>query len=414
MTAGPAVTPGPAVTAERAGDRRPEPAVTVPFLDVGAAYRELRADIDAALARVAASGRYLLGRELDAFEAEFAAYCDNDHCVAVGSGLDALELALRALGIGPGDEVVVPAHTFIATWLAVSAVGARPVAVEPTPDGLSLDPALVEAAVTPRTRAVMPVHLHGHPADLDPLLAIAERHGLAVVEDAAQAHGARYRGRRIGSGHVVAFSFYPGKNLGALGDGGAVVTGDAAVAERVRLLRNLGSREKYRHEVRAGHSRLDEFQAAVLRAKLPRLDAWNARRAALAERYTRALGALPPIAVPTTAPWADPAWHLYVIRCAERDELRRRLARAGVETLIHYPVPPHRSPAYADDPAGAPAGTHPHSERLAAECLSLPLGPHLGDDEADAVVAAVTAAAAGLPALAPPGGPRPPLSTEKR
>ncbi|MGI5392256.1 DegT/DnrJ/EryC1/StrS family aminotransferase [Streptomyces sp. CA-251251] len=395
--------------------------MTIPFLDAGAAYRELRDDIDAALRRVAASGRYLLDAELAAFEEEFAAYCANDHCVAVGSGCDALELSLRALGIGPGDEVVVPAHTFIGTWLAVSATGARPVAVDPTPDGLSLDPALVEAALTPRTRALMPVHLHGHPADLDPLLAIAARHDLAVVEDAAQAHGARYRGRRIGSGHVVAFSFYPGKNLGAMGDGGAVVTGDSGVAERLRLLRNCGSREKYRHEVRSTHSRLDEFQAAVLRAKLPRLDAWNARRARIAERYGRALGALPQLALPVTARWADPAWHLYVIRCAERDELRRRLDRAGVQTLIHYPVPPHRSPAYADDPAGAPAGTHPLSERLAAQSLSLPLGPHLGEDEARAVVAAVRATSAGLaayptgPAAYPtPDGQRFPLVTEKR
>ncbi|MFE5396791.1 DegT/DnrJ/EryC1/StrS family aminotransferase [Streptomyces sp. NPDC056568] len=395
--------------------------MTIPFLDAGAAYRELRDEVDAALRRVAASGRYLLDGELAAFEEEFAAYCANDHCVAVGSGCDALELSLRALGIGPGDEVVVPAHTFIGTWLAVSATGARPVAVDPTPDGLSLDPALVEAALTPRTRALMPVHLHGHPADLDPLLAIAARHGLAVVEDAAQAHGARYRGRRIGSGHVVAFSFYPGKNLGAMGDGGAVVTGDSGVAERLRLLRNCGSREKYRHEVRSTHSRLDEFQAAVLRAKLPRLDAWNARRAGVAERYGRALGALPQLALPVTARWADPVWHLYVIRCAERDELRRRLDRAGVQTLIHYPVPPHRSPAYADDPAGAPEGAHPLSERLAAQSLSLPLGPHLGEDEARAVVAAVRAASAGLaayptgPAAYPtPDGQRFPLVTEKR
>ncbi|MER6050168.1 DegT/DnrJ/EryC1/StrS family aminotransferase [Streptomyces sp. NPDC001793] len=396
--------------------------MNVPFLDAGAAYRELRADIDGALRRVSASGRYLLGAELAGFEAEFAAYCDNDHCVAVGSGCDALELALRALGIGPGDEVVVPAHTFIGTWLAVSAAGARPVGVDPTPDGLSMDPAQVEAAITPRTRAVMPVHLYGHPADLDPLLAIAERHGLAVVEDAAQAHGARYRGRRIGSGHVVAFSFYPGKNLGAMGDGGAVVTGDAALADRIRLLRNCGSREKYRHEVQATNSRLDEFQAAVLRAKLPRLPAWNALRVRTAERYSQVLGALPQIAVPAAAPWADPVWHLYVIRCAERDELRRRIERAGVETLIHYPVPPHRTPAYADDPAGAPAGTHPLSERRAAESLSLPLGPHLGDDAFQTVVAAVRAAAVGLPAYpapddterATPGGHRLPLSTEIR
>ncbi|MFF8035925.1 MULTISPECIES: DegT/DnrJ/EryC1/StrS family aminotransferase [unclassified Streptomyces] len=369
------------------------PAPAVPFVDLKAAYQEVRAGIDAALARVAASGRYLLGAELAAFEAEYAAACGNEHCAGVGSGTDALELALRALGIGPGDEVIVPAHTFIGSWLAVSAAGARPVPVDPDPDGLSMDPARVEAAVTPRTAAVMPVHLYGHPTDLDPLLALAERHGLAVVEDAAQAHGARYRGRRIGSGHVAAFSFYPAKNLGAMGDGGAVVTGDAALAERIRMLRNNGCREQYLHEVRSPHSRLDEFQAAVLRAKLPHLGAWNAHRVRVADRYTRALAAVPGVTVPPRAPWADPVWHLYVIRSPERDALRRGLHSAGVETHIHYPVPPHRSPAYADDPAGGPAGTHPNSERLAAEALSLPMGPHLDEDAVSAVVDAVRAAA---------------------
>ncbi|MFI9630377.1 DegT/DnrJ/EryC1/StrS family aminotransferase [Streptomyces sp. NPDC052042] len=368
-------------------------AFTVPFVDLAATYREVRADVDAALARVAASGRYLLGAELKAFEAEFAAMCGNEHCVGVASGTDALELALRALGVGPGDEVVVPAHTFIGSWLAISATGAQPVPVDPDPDGLSMDPARVEAAVTPRTAAVMPVHLYGHPTDLDPLLAVAERHGLAVVEDAAQAHGALYRGRRIGSGHVAAFSFYPTKNLGAMGDGGAVVTGDVALAERIRLLRNNGCREQYRHEVRSPHSRLDEFQAAVLRAKLPRLVAWNAHRSQVAARYTRALDSVAGITVPACAPWADPVWHLYAIRSPERDALRRRLHAAGVETHIHYPVPPHRSQAYADDAAGGPEGTHPNSERLAAEALSLPMGPHLGRDAVDAVVDALRAAA---------------------
>ncbi|MFJ1749736.1 aminotransferase class I/II-fold pyridoxal phosphate-dependent enzyme [Streptomyces sp. NPDC088116] len=375
--------------------------MNVAFLDLEAVYRELRADIDAALRRVAASGRYLLGEELAAFEEEFAAYCGNDHCVAVGSGCDALELALRGLGIGPGDEVVVPAHTFTGTWLAVSASGAQPVPVDASPDGLSMDPALVEAAITARTRAVMPVDLYGHPADLDPLLAIAERHGLAVVEDAAQAHGARYRGRRIGSGQVVAFSFYPAKNLGAMGDAGAVVTADAGLAERIRMLRNCGSREKYQHEIRATNARLDEFQAAVLRAKLPRLDAWNARRVRAAARYTRALGSVAGIGVPVTAPWADPVWHQYVIRCQDRDALQRGLQAAGVATLIHYPVPPHRSLAYADDPAGGPDGSHPRAERLAAEVLSLPMGPHLRDDEIDSVAQAVRTTAVGLPGYGP-------------
>ncbi|MCX5381164.1 DegT/DnrJ/EryC1/StrS family aminotransferase [Streptomyces sp. NBC_00091] len=361
--------------------------VRVPFHDL----RDLHAldgvqeELDAAVLRVTRSGRYLLGPELEAFEEEFARYCEAGHCVGVGSGLDALELTLRALGIGEGDEVLVPGHTFVATWLAVSATGARPVPVEPEDGSYLMDPARIEAAITPRTRAVMPVHTYGHPVDLDAVDAVTAPRGIAVVEDAAQAHGARYRGRRIGSRYAAAFSFYPGKNLGALGDAGAVVTGDAALAERIRLLRNYGSRVKYEHEERGTNSRLDEIQAAALRVKLTRLDAWNARRRAVAARYTEGLAGLPRITVPEVRPWAEPVWHQYVLRTPHRERLRAALTGAGVENLIHYPVAVHRSRAYA----GTAAGPLPRSERLAAEVLSLPMGPQLTAKDVETVITAV-------------------------
>ncbi|WP_329093487.1 MULTISPECIES: DegT/DnrJ/EryC1/StrS family aminotransferase [unclassified Streptosporangium] len=362
-----------------------------PFLDLKAPYTELRAELDDAVQRVLSSGWYLLGPELEAFEEEFAAYCRNSHCVAMGSGGDALELVLRALGVGPGDEVIVPSHTFIASWLSISAIGARPVPVEPDERTYTIDPALIEAAITPSTRAIVPVHLYGHPADLVPIAEIADRHGLAVVEDAAQAHGARYRDRLVGEGSLAAvFSFYPGKNLGALGDGGAVVTDNADLVARLRLLRNYGSRIKYQHEIQAGNSRLDELQAAMLRVKLARLDDWNARRRSVAERYLKELSDLDDLVLPEVASWADPAWHLFVVRSATREQLRERLAQAGVGTLIHYPVPVHLSPAFASD--RRLAGSQPLAERIADEVLSLPMGPHMSDEAVDSVVAAVRAA----------------------
>jgi dTDP-3-amino-3,4,6-trideoxy-alpha-D-glucose transaminase len=364
----------------------------VPFLDLTAPYAELAGELDAATSRVLASGWYLLGRENEAFEAEFAAYCGARECVSVGSGLDAIVLVLRAMDIGAGDEVIVPSHTFIATWLAVAATGATPVPVEPDPVTYTIDPAAVEAAVTPRTRAVMPVHLYGQPADLDALDAIAARHGLAVVEDAAQAHGARYRGERIGARYAAAFSFYPGKNLGALGDGGAVVTGDAELAARVRLLRNYGSTVKYHHEVKGTNSRLDELQAAVLRVKLARLDEWNARRVAVADRYLAGLAGLDGLVLPTMRADSEHVWHLFVVRTLDRATLQERLTAAGVHTLVHYPIAPHRSAAFAD--AGITAGALPVAERLADEVLSLPMGPHLSDAQVDRVVDAVHTALA--------------------
>lgn len=382
----------PATRPESHAAPRAAAGAPVPFLDLAAPHRELRAELDAAIARVIDSGWYILGPEVEAFESEFAAYVGAAHCVGVGNGLDALHLALLALGIGPGDEVVVPSNTYIATWLAVSQCGATPVPVEPDPLTHNLDPTRVEAAIGPRTRALLPVHLYGQPADLAALRAICERHGLAMLQDGAQAHGARQHGTRVGAGgDLVAWSFYPGKNLGALGDGGAVTTSDAALADRLRVLRNYGSRVKYRNEVRGFNSRLDPLQAAVLRVKLSRLDEWNARRAAIAARYAAGLAGAA-LSLPAVPDWADPAWHLYVVRHPRRDALLDALAAAGIGCLVHYPIPPHRQAAYPEFSAHA----LPVAERLAGEVLSLPIGPHLSAAQADRVIAAVRAATEAL------------------
>jgi dTDP-4-amino-4,6-dideoxygalactose transaminase len=355
----------------------------IPFLDLGAAYRELKPEIDAAVARVLESGWYILGPEVEAFEAEWAAYCEANHAVGVANGLDALILALRALDVGPGDEVLVPSNTYIATWLAVTATGARPVPVEPDPATHNMDPQRIAPAITSATKAILPVHLYGQPADLDPILALARRHGLAVVEDAAQAHGARYKGRRIGAhGDIVCWSFYPGKNLGALGDGGAVTTGNADLADRIRVLRNYGSRVKYVNEVEGVNSRLDPLQAAVLRVKLAHLDEWNARRRQIAALYDEGLRASG-LALPHVPNWAEPVWHLYVVRAADRDGLQKRLAAAGIGTLIHYPIPPHMQAAYAG--LGLAPDALPVARHLAGEVLSLPIGPQLSKAEGEAV-----------------------------
>lgn len=361
---------------------------TVPFLDLQAQHTELAADLDAAALRVLHSDRLVLGPEVEGFEHAWAASAGVRHAVGVASGLDALTLALRAVGVGPGDEVVVPAHTFVATWLSVVHAGAVPVPVDADRVTGGWDPAAVAAAVTPRTAALVPVHLYGHPVDLGPLLALADRYGLAVVDDAAQAHGARLDGLPVGSGaRATAWSFYPGKNLGALGDGGAVTTDDPQLAERVRSLRNYGSTTKYRHDEIGWNSRLDEVQAALLSVKLRHLAAWNARRGAVATRYAAALAGLPGLTLPTTAPGSQPSWHLYVVRSPHRDALRAHLADRGVETVVHYPVPPHRQPAFAGTPAAATR--LPHAERWADEVLSLPMGPHLRPGQQDAVIDAV-------------------------
>ncbi len=350
----------------------------IPFLDLRAAYLELKPEIDDAVARVLSSGWYILGEEVEAFEAEWAAYCEAKHAVGVANGLDALHLALRALGVGPGDEVIVPSNTYIATWLAVSQCGATPVPVEPDARTYNIDPARIEQAITPATRVIMPVHLYGQPADMDPILAIARKHSLRVVEDAAQAHGARYKGQRIGThGDVVAWSFYPGKNLGALGDGGAITTNDPEIADRIRVLRNYGSRVKYQNEVQGYNSRLDPIQAAVLRVKLRVLDEWNGRRRGIAQRYSESLAGSELI-LPHVPDWADPVWHLFVVRHPNRDQLQQRLAQAGIQTMIHYPIPPHKQQAYVKERFGEMQ--LPLASQLADEVLSLPMGPQMTDE----------------------------------
>jgi dTDP-4-amino-4,6-dideoxygalactose transaminase len=351
---------------------------TIPFVDLSRQHKRISAELEAAMSGVLASGWFIQGSQLEAFEREFADYCQVEHCVGVGNGLDALVLLLRAYDIGPGDEVIVPTNTFIATWLAVTAVGATVVPVEPDEQTHNIDPDRIAASLTPRTRCIMPVHLYGQPADMDPIMALAERHGLIVIEDNAQAQGALYKGRPTGSlGHAAATSFYPGKNLGALGDGGAVVTQNAEIARKVRILRNYGSEKKYEHQVIGCNSRLDEIQAAVLRIKLQHLDDWNTERRAIAIRYDALLprSVVTPLQVPD---WADPVWHLYVIRSTQRDALQAHLQAAGIQTVIHYPVPPHKQPCYAPD---MPKASYPLAETLSHEILSLPMYPGLTEAE---------------------------------
>jgi dTDP-4-amino-4,6-dideoxygalactose transaminase len=357
----------------------------VPFLDVGAGLEELRLQLDEAYHRVVDSGRVLLGEEVDAFEREFAAFCQAQHCVGVGSGLDAIFLVLKALEIGNGDEVIVPANTYIATWLAVSYAGAKPVPVEPDEFTYNVDPASVRGAITPKTRAIIPVHLYGQPADMDAISEVALEHDLFAIEDAAQAHGALYKGKRVGRlGDAAVFSFYPAKNLGALGDSGAVVTNNGSLAERIRLLRNYGSRVKYSHELKGINSRMDELQAAFLRVKLAKLDDWNRRRKRLAELYSAELSRIPQLVLPYVPKWVDPSWHLYVVRKPERDKLQSDLGQIGVETMIHYPIPPHLSEAYSE--MRSQNLQLPITERMAHEVLSLPIGPHLSMEQLAYVV----------------------------
>ena len=365
----------------------------IPFLDLGEAYREIQAELESAVLASLRSGWYIGGQDVEAFEQDFAAYTEARHCVGVANGLDALRLSLLAMGIGAGDEVIVPSNTYIATWLAVSQCGATPIPVEPVESTYNLDPSRIAAAITPRTKVILPVHLYGQPADLDPMLALARKHGLRVLEDAAQAHGARYKGKRIGGhGDVVAWSFYPGKNLGALGDAGAVTTNDPELADRVRVLRNYGSRVKYVNEVKGYNSRLDPVQAVVLRVKLRHLDEWNARRTAIAARYTAKL-ADAGLVLPEAPGWAEPAWHVYVVQHAERDGLQKTLQEAGIGTLIHYPIPPHLQMAYQD--AGYARGRFSIAESMANRLLSLPMGPQLDDVGVASVIAAVKAAVHG-------------------
>ena len=365
--------------------------MNIPFLDLKATYLELKSELDAAYQRVMDSGWYLLGQELEAFEAEFAAYCEASYCIGVANGLDALHLILRSLDIGTGDEVIVPSNTYIATWLAVSYAGATPVPVEPDEKTYNIDPNLIEASISKQTKAILPVHLYGQPADMDAINAIAQHYGLKVIEDAAQAHGARYKGRRTGGlGNAAGFSFYPGKNLGAFGDGGAIVTNDPEIADKVRVLRNYGSRVKYHNEVRGFNSRLDELQAAFLRVKLKKIDEWNARRAVIANYYMDHLAELKHLVLPSVPAWAEHVWHLFVIRSLERDALIKHLNHKGIQTLIHYPVPPHLSSAYITSLCNA-ARDFSRTEEQSNQILSLPISPHLSMDSASELCKLITA-----------------------
>jgi dTDP-4-amino-4,6-dideoxygalactose transaminase len=348
----------------------------IAFLSLREQYEEIQSEMDLAYARVVKSGRFILGEECERFEEEFARYCGVNYCVGVGNGLEALHLILRGLRIGAGDEVIVPSNTYIATWLAVSYAGAKPVPVEPDIRTYNLNPELVESAITLKTRAIMPVHLYGQPADVDPLMDLAEKHGLYVIEDAAQAHGALYKGRKCGSlGHAAGFSFYPSKNLGALGDAGAVTTNDESLAKAIRSLRNYGSQKKYHNETKGFNSRLDEIQAAFLRVKLNHLDEWNDQRRKLAAEYMNSLREVDDLVLPVVPAWASPAWHIFAVRHPNRDALQEYLKEKGIESLIHYPIPPHLSTAYQD--IGYKTGSFAVAEKIATSELSLPMGPHL-------------------------------------
>lgn len=361
--------------------------MTVDFLSLRPAYEEVADELDEAYRRVMRSGWFILGLEVEAFEREFAEYCGTRHCVGVANGLEALSLTLRAAGVQSGDEVIVPANTYIATHLAVTHVGATPVPVEPELKTYNLDPRLLEAKLTPRTRAILPVHLYGQPADMAPIMEFAARHQLFVLEDSAQAHGATYLGKRTGAlGHAAGFSFYPGKNLGAYGDAGAITTNDADLARRLKRLRNYGSERKYHNQEIGWNSRLDELQAAFLRVRLRHLDAWNLRRQSIAALYSKRLvdtAAESGLILPRVAEGCSHAWHLYVVRHALRDQLQSLLAESGIGTLIHYPIPPHLQPAYSHH--GAVHGALPLTEQIHREVLSLPMGPHLEVQQAERV-----------------------------
>lgn len=361
----------------------------IPFLDLKSINLSHETELKAAFDRVLHSGWYILGEEVKAFEHEFATYCQAEHAIGISNGLDALHLILRGYGIGAGDEVIVPSNTYIATWLAVTYAGATPVPVEPVEATYNIDPTKIEAAITPRTRAIIAVHLYGQPADMDAIMTIAEKHGLKVIEDAAQAHGATYKGLKVGSlGHAAGFSFYPGKNLGALGDGGAVTTNDAELADKVRVLLNYGSRVKYHNEVQGYNCRLDELQAALLRVKLSHLDSETLHRCAIAEYYCAELADLPLI-LPEVAANTNPVWHVFVVRHPQRDTLQQRLAEHGVSTMIHYPIPPHLQNAYTE--LGYRAGDLPIAERIHQQVLSLPMGPTMTLEQTHLVVEAVKA-----------------------
>jgi dTDP-4-amino-4,6-dideoxygalactose transaminase len=362
----------------------------IPFLDLKTINLADATELHGALQKVLDSGWFILGREVEAFESEFADYCGTSHAIGVANGLDAISLILRAYGIGDGDEVIVPTNTYIATWLAVSHCGAKPVPVEPVEATYNLDPQRLESAITSRTKAIIVVHLYGQAADMDAINEIASRHGIKVIEDAAQAHGATYKGRRAGSlGDAAAFSFYPGKNLGALGDAGGITTSDTELASKLKMLRNYGSKVKYHNDVIGYNSRLDELQAAFLRVKLPKLDSANRARACIAKYYDQELSNIEGLTLPYVPAWAGPVWHLYVIRHRSRDKFAHRLAQLGVGTVIHYPVPPHMQPCYQQE---LEQSCFPIAEAIHREVISIPMGPTMTIEDAAAVVDAVRTA----------------------
>ncbi len=359
----------------------------IPFVDLLAQYHAIKPDVDAAMQRVIQRTAFIGGDDLKQFEAEFAAFCNAKGCVGVGNGTDALYLALRALGVGDGDEVITVAHTFIATSEAITMAGARPVFVDIREDTMLMDPAKIEAAITPRTKAIIAVHLYGQPCEMDRIIEIARRRGLKVIEDAAQAHGARWRGQRVGTlGDAACFSFYPGKNLGAYGDGGAVIANDDALLEKVRMLANHGRLDKYRHQLEGVNSRLDGLQAAILRVKLRRLDDWNAARRRHAQRYGELLrDSL--VTLPSTLADAESVWHLFVIRVTDREKLQAHLKQQGIDTGVHYPLPLHRQPAY--EYLQMPPGSLPITEKVAAHIVSLPMFAELTDEQVEFIASAV-------------------------
>ena len=365
----------------------------LPLVDLASQQRSLAPELLDTFASLIERTDWIMGDALERFEREFAEYCEADYVVGTDSGMSALELALRAAGIGPGDEVITAANTFVATALAISHAGARPVLVDVDEETYTMSPRLLEEAISERTKAIVPVHLYGHPSDMAAISSIADEHGLTVIEDACQAHGARYDGRRVGSlGHAAAFSFYPAKNLGALGDGGALVTSDDRIAEAARLLRDYGQRAKYEHVVKGFNRRLDTLQASVLSIKLKYLDEWNDKRRAHAALYTRLLDDSR-VVTPEAAPSAEPVWHLYVVRVADRERVQASLREHGIQTGIHYPIPIHRQPAYLD--LGYPVGTFPVTERYSDEILSLPMYPELGADAIERVARALGDAVSG-------------------
>jgi dTDP-4-amino-4,6-dideoxygalactose transaminase len=364
--------------------------VKIQFNNFSTNYDLLKTELDEAYTRFMSSGSYVLSKEVEEFENEYASYCGSKYCVGVGNCLDAMHLVLRAWNIGISDEVIVPSNTYIATWLAISAVGATPIPVEPDTKTFNIDPNRIQDAITEKTRAIIPVHLYGNPSDMMRIMEIAEKHGLKVLEDAAQAHGAECFGRRAGSlGHAAGHSFYPTKNLGAFGDGGAVTTDDCTLADKIRVLRNYGSRIRYFNEVKGVNSRLDEIQAAFLRVKLRYLNESNIARRAIADRYSTKLSNIKNgLIIPQEVPNTRHVWHLYVVRHPKRDALKSHLERLGIQTIIHYPVPPHRSQAFESINSTKPRA-YPIAEQLANEVLSLPIGPFFTNHQIDYIIKSV-------------------------